>query len=49
MKFNQNPIKQVQEIILSRKITTPLNTVVHFDNRPVKSTRIHKNLGIMLD
>ena len=45
----QNPTKQVQEIILSRKITPPLNPVVYFDNRPVKSTRIHKNLGTILD
>ena len=25
-----------------------MHPVVHFDNRPVKSTQIHKHLGMML-
>ena len=45
MNFNLDPNKQAQEIIFSRKKTTSLYPVVHFDNRPVKSTQIHKHLG----
>ena len=40
---------QAQEIIFSRKKTASLHSVVHFDNRPMKSTKIHKHLGMMLD
>ena len=36
-------------MLLSRKKTVSLHPVVHFDNRPVKSTQIHKHLGMMLD
>ena len=46
MKFNPDLNKQAQEIIFSRKKTVPLQPVVHFDNRPVKSTQIHKHLGM---
>ena len=49
MNFNPDPNKQAQEIIFSRKKTASLHLVVHFDNRPVKSTQIQKHLGIMLD
>ena len=49
MNFNPDPNKQAQVIILSRKKTASLHPVVHFDNRPVKSTQIHKHLGMMLD
>ena len=45
MNFNLDPNKQAQEIIFSRKKTVSLHPVVHFDNRPVKSTQIHKHLG----
>ena len=45
MNFNLDPNKQAQEIIFSRKKTASLHPVVHFDNRPVKSTQIHKHLG----
>ena len=38
MYFNPDPNKQAQEITFSRKSTTSLHPVVHFDNRPVKST-----------
>ena len=48
MIFNPDPNKQAQEIIYSRKKTASLYPVVHFDNRPVKSTQIHKQLGMML-
>ena len=40
---------EVQEIIFSRMKTASLHPVVHFDNGPVKSTQIHKHLGMMLD
>ena len=49
MKFNPDSNKQAQDIIISRKKTASLHLVVHFDNRPVKSTQIHKHLGMMHD
>ena len=49
MNFNPDPNKQVQETIFRRKKTASLHPVVHLDNRPVKSTKIHKHLGMMLD
>ena len=49
MYFNPDPNKQAQEITFSRKSTASLHPVVHFDNRPVKSTQIHKHLGMILD
>ena len=49
MNFNLDPNKQAQEIIFSKKKTASLHPVVHFDNRPVKSTQIHKHLEMMLD
>ena len=41
MNFNPGPNKQAQEIIFSRKKTASLH--------PLKSTQIHKHLGMMLD
>ena len=49
MNFNPDPNKQAQEIIFSRKKTTSLHQLVYFANKPVKSTRIHRHLGMMLD
>ena len=49
MCFNSDSNKQAQEIIPSRKKTASLDPVVDFDNKPVKSTQIHKYLGMMLD
>ena len=49
MNFNPDPNKQAREIIFSRKKTALLHPVVHFDNRQVKLTQIHKHLGMMLD
>ena len=49
MNFNPDPNKQAQEIKLSRKKTALLHAVVYFENKPVKSTQIHKHLWIMLD
>ena len=47
--FNPDPNKQAQKIIFSRKKTASLHPVLYFDNKPVKSTQIHKHIGIMLD
>ena len=49
MNFNPDPNKQTQEIIFSRKKTASLHPVVYFDNKPVKSSQIHKDLGMILD
>ena len=49
MNFNPDPNKQAQEIIFNKKKTASLHPVVYFDNEPVKSTQIHKHLGMMLD
>ena len=49
MNFNPDPNMQAQEIIFSRNKTASQHPVVHFDNRPVKSTQIHKHLGMMFD
>ena len=49
MNFNPDPNKQAQGIIFSRKKTTSLHPVIFFDNKPVKSTQIHKHLGMILD
>ena len=48
MNFNSDSNEQAQEIICSTIRTVSLHPVVHFDNRPVKSTQIHKHLGMML-
>ena len=49
MNFISNYYKQAQEIKFSRKKTVSLHPTVHIDNRPVKTTQIHKYLGMMLD
>ena len=49
MNFNPDPNKQAQDIIFSRKKIRSLHPIVHFYNRPVKSTQMHKHLGMMLD
>ena len=49
MNFNPDPNKQAQEIMFSRNNTASLQPVVLFDNRPVKSTQIHKNLEMMIN
>ena len=49
MNLNPDPNKQAQEVIFSRKKIASLDPVVHFDNSPVKSTQMHKYLGMMLD
>ena len=49
MKFNPDPNKQAQGITFIKKKIASMQPVVHFDNRPVKSTQINKYLGMMLD
>ena len=49
MNFISDPNKQAQEIIFSRKKTASLHPVVYFDNKPVKSSQIHKHLVMILD
>ena len=49
MNFNPDPNKQAQEIIFSRKKTASLHPVLYFDNKLVKSSQIHKHLGMILD
>ena len=44
MKFNPEPAKQVQEIILSGKKTVYIHPVVYFNNTLVNSTANHKHL-----
>ena len=41
MNFNPDTSRQTQEITFSRKNTASLHPVVHYGNRPVKSTQIH--------
>ena len=49
MSFSPDPNKQAQKIIFSRKKIVSLHPVVYFDNKPVKSSQIHKHLGMILD
>ena len=49
MNLNTDPNKQAQKIIFSRKKIVSLHPVVYFDNKPVKSSQIHKHLGMILD
>ena len=49
MNFNPDPNKQAQEVIFSRKKTASLHPVLYFDNKPVKSSQIHKHLEMILD
>ena len=49
MKFNPVPSKQAEEIVISREVSKPFCPDVHFDNNPVNSTSVHKNVGIVLD
>ena len=49
MNFNPDPNKQAQKIIFNRKKTASLHCAVYFDNKPVKSSQIHKHPGMILD
>ena len=49
MSFNQDPTKQAQEAIFSRKIKKPLHIPLNFNNTNVKETAFQKHLGLILD
>ena len=49
ISFNQDPIKQTQEIIFSRKTSNRNHSGLMFNNNVVNLTSIHKHLGMMID
>ena len=49
MSFNPDPSKQAQEIIFSRKKMKSSHPSVYFNNIPVNSTSVHKQLRMLLD
>ena len=49
MSFSPDPNKQAQKIIFSRKKIVSLHPIIYFDNKSVKSSQIHKHLGMILD
>ena len=46
-KFNPDPIKQVQEIICSKKKAVSIHPVVYLNNTLVNSTATHEHLGMI--
>ena len=49
ISFNQDPIKQTQEIIFSRKTSNRNHSGLMFNNNVVNLTSSHKHLGMMID
>ena len=49
ISFNQDPIKQTQEIIFSRKTSNRNHSGLMFNNNVVNLTSIHKHSGMMID
>ena len=49
MRFNPDPNKQTQHVILSRKINEIAHLPLYFNQNLVKSSSTHKHLGIVLD
>ena len=49
MSFNPDPLKQVQEVILSNKHTKTSHPVLLFNNIPVPKSSLQKHLGMILD
>ena len=49
MSFNQDPSKQAQEVIYSRKCTEEDHPPIYFNNIPVTQTTIQKHIGVYLD
>ena len=49
MKFNPDRNKQGQEITFSWEENASLHPMIHFNNKPNNSNKIHKDLGIVLD
>ena len=48
MRFNPDPNKQTQEVILSRKINKIDHPPLYFNQNLVKSSSTHKHLGTTL-
>ena len=49
MSFNQDPLKQAQEVIFSRKRNKPHHPDIIFNSNPVKKSSYQKHLGMFLD
>ena len=49
MSFNPDPNKQAEDIIFSRKNMKSSHPRVYFNNIPVSSTSVLKNLGMLLN
>ena len=49
MRFNPDPKKQTQEVILSRKINKIDHPLLYFNQNLVKSSSNHKHLRMVLD
>ena len=47
--FYPDPIKQVQEIVFSRKNTASIHPLVYFNKTLINSKATHKHLGRILD
>ena len=47
--YNNNIIKQAQEVIFSRKTVKPFHPKVFFNEVPVKRSVSEKHLGLQLD
>ena len=49
MSFNPDPIKQVQNVIFSRKTTKKIYPKIFFNNIPISKANSQKHLGLHLD
>ena len=49
MRFNPDPKKQAQEVIISRKINKTDHSPLYFNKKLVKLSSNHKHLGMILD
>ena len=49
MSFNQDPLKQAQEVIFSRKRNKPHHPDIIFNSNPVKKSSYQKQVGMFLD
>ena len=49
MNFKRNPSEQVEEVVFSRKVNTPLHLPLVFNSSNVAPSNCQKHLGMMLD
>ena len=49
MSFNPDPLKQAQEVIVSRKITKTNHPTLIFNDNPTHQVALQKRLGMILD